>query len=298
MTDVSHLPVFESSSVYPVISVFEKGRPKNHYRVILTLPTSKGSQFKADEYSRRSQSSDSLTLLPDNLWGFLLSPNLKVLEAVLATSQTLDSVARVCATTTAAEADELGATLRPSPSKGWKVLNTGTIDPFCNLWSSQPIRHQGKSISRPILPDGPDVSQNRRNLYSSPKLIFAKMALRLEGFADRAGEYAALNCNSASDLKDVWSLDAMAVVLHSSVVAFAYKQYFDGLRMSGGYLPFQAPQLKIIPVPKIQKAAAKQLDTLGQLRAFTAGVQVDPGIRAFLADLADACERLVSRLSS
>jgi adenine-specific DNA-methyltransferase len=289
LTDVSHLPVFESASVYPVISVFQKVRPNSHYELVLNLPSSRASQFRSDEYLVTRQSSQALSLLPDNLWGFLLSPSLKVLELLLINCVTLDTVARVCATTTAAEADELGATLRSAPSAGWKTLNTGTIDPFCNHWDSEPIRHQGRSVSRPVIPDGPLVSNNRRKLYSSPKLIFAKMALRLEGFVDREGEYAALNCNCASAPTGGWTIDSLAVVLHSTVIAFAYRQYFDGLRMSGGYLPYQAPQLRIIPVPKINKTIAARLDILGRLRALATNPQIDNIVRAFLADLSDAC---------
>jgi hypothetical protein len=115
------------------------------------------------------------------------------------------------------------------------------------------------------------------------------MALSFEGFVDRDGEYAALNCNCASEPSKNWTLDAMALVLHSSVVAFAYKQYFDGLRMSGGYMPFQAPQLKIIPMPILQERVAGVLDALGRLRAATADVEVDLPARTFLEDLSDAC---------
>jgi|JUEG02.1.fsa_nt_gi type I restriction-modification system DNA methylase subunit len=289
LADVSHLPIFESASVYPVISVFKKGRPTKNYPFDLLLPSSKESQFKSDEYLLEEQDSGALTLLPDNLWGFLLSPNLKVLKDLLAGCETLDTFTRVCATTTAAEAEELGATLCSAPSMGWKTLNTGTIDPFSNHWASNPIRHQGRSIAQPILPDGPKVSKNRRDLYSSPKLIVAKMALGFEGFVDRDGQYAALNCNCVSAPSNNWTLDAIALVLHSSVVAFSYKQYFDGLRMSGGYLPFQAPQLKIIPFPKIQEHAAHVLDALGRIRSAAANIEIEAPARIFLADLSDAC---------
>ena len=289
LTDVSHLPIFRSASVYPVISVVQKVRPTNRYELMLNLPRSRASQFNENEYLVARQSSNALTLLPYNLWGFLLSPRLKVLESLLTNCRTLEEVSRVGATTTAAEADELGATLRSAPSSGWKALNTGMIDPFCNHWASKSIRHQGKSTSRPIIPAGSAVSKNRRELYSSPKLIIAKMALRLEGFVDRQGDYAALNCNCASAPTNGWTLDSLAVVLHSTVIVFAYRQYFDGLRMSGGYLPFQAPQLRIIPVPKVNKTDVARLDALGRLRALAASPHIENAVRAFLVDLSDAC---------
>jgi adenine-specific DNA-methyltransferase len=285
LTDVSHLPLFEAASVYPVISVIQKQKPRGAYDIRLCLPASKASQFEAEGYLELLQTSDSLTLLTENLWGFLLSPNLKVLKSLLDRCTTLDAVSRVCATTTAAEADELGKTLRPFPSEGWKTLNTGTIDPFSNHWDSQAIRHQKKTIIRPILPDGPNVSRNRRELYSAPKILVAKMALRFEGFVDRHGEYAALNCNCVSAPNHGWTIDSLALILHSSVVAFAYKQYFDGLRMSGGYLPFQAPQLKTIPIPVVESGIVENLDVLGRLRATTASATE----ANFIADLSDAC---------
>ena len=289
LADVSHLPVFESASVYPVISVIRKECPPKNYEIGLHLPITRSSPFSKDEYVSITQNSGGLTLLPNNLWGFLLSPQLRTLEAVLEDVVTLETIAQVHATTTAAEADKFGATLRSAPSKGWKTLNTGTIDPFCTRWDSQAIRHQGKSILRPILPNESIVSTSRRKLFSSPKLIFAKMGLRFEGYVDRKGEYAALNCNCATNPDGHWTLDALAVVLHSSVIAFAYRQYFDALRMAGGYLPFQAPQLRIVPFPKISKSTAKVLDTLGRLRAFAARASVRDAIKTFLADLSDAC---------
>jgi adenine-specific DNA-methyltransferase len=289
LTDVSHLPIFEAASVYPVISVIRKQKPGGVYDIRLCLPSSKTSPFEEEGYLELLQTSDSLTLLTENLWGFLLSPNLKVLKALLDRCTTLDAVARVCATTTAAEADELGKTLRPFPWEGWKTLNTGTIDPFSNQWESQAIRHQKKSIIRPILPDGPHLSRNRRELYSTPKILIAKMALHFEGFVDRRGEFAALNCNCVSAPEHGWTIDALALLLHSSVVAFAYKQYFDGLRMSGGYLPFQAPQLKTIPIPVVGSGTVKNLDVLGRLRANAALTTETNSISSFIADLSDAC---------
>jgi hypothetical protein len=289
LTDVSHLPVFESASVYPVITVLQKKVKPDIYNICLRLPASRDDEFSSQNYIELLQTSDSLTLLNENLWGFLLSPNLIVLKALLHSCSTLDAVARVCATTTAAEADDLGKTLCVFPCAGWKTLNTGTIDPFSNHWSTQAIRHQKNSIFRPVLPDGPNVSQNRRELYSTPKIIIAKMALRFEGFVDRNGEFAALNCNCISAPESGWTLDALAVVLHSSVVAFAYKQYFDGLRMSGGYLPFQAPQLKTIPIPPVNNTLVRILDTLGRLREVIARLDETQSVSNFLDDVSDAC---------
>ncbi|GAG87842.1 unnamed protein product, partial [marine sediment metagenome] len=39
------------------------------------------------------------------------------------------------------------------------------------------------------------INERRRNMYKSPKIIVAKIALRLEGFLDDKGEYSSINTN-------------------------------------------------------------------------------------------------------
>jgi len=202
----------------------------------------------------------------------------------------LASIAKVRANTTAAEADAFGSKLDSTPTIGWRTLNTGTIDPFMNFWDSKPLRHQGRMYAEPIIPKGlQNISSGRRQLYNSPKIIIAKMALRFEGFVDDLGTYAALNCNCISFPSDGWTLYALASILHSSSVAFIYKQFFDGLRMSGGYLPFQAPQLKTIPIPKTICEKKLVLDKLGRLSANLAGYRENGRAIQFLEEVIDAC---------
>ena len=88
---------------------------------------------------------------------------------------------------------------------------------------------------------------NRYNLYNSPKIIIAKMSLRLEGFFDEKGEYASINTNCLHSIK-VSPLKLMGWI-HSKLFNYIYECYFEGLRMSGNYLPFTAPYLSCMCVP-------------------------------------------------
>ena len=47
-------------------------------------------------------------------------------------------------------------------------------------------------------------------------------------------------------------LEYLVGVLNSKALAFIYEQFFGSLRMSGGYLQFQAPQLRALPVPILE----------------------------------------------
>jgi len=288
LADVSHLPIFESASVYPVITVLNNRQDGGSYPITLHLPKNRQSTFSSESYTTSKQNSKNLSLLPENLWGFLLSPQVEILEELIFGCDSLDKVATVRATTTAAEAEKFGASLASEAEDGWKTLNTGTLDPFVNLWDKKPIRHQGRDVINPMLPRTAVTSQ-RAELYDTPKILVAKMALAFEGFLDNGGDYAALNSNCILRPNSNWTLQALIVLLHSSTVAFVYKQLFDGLRMSGGYLPFQAPQLKCIPVPKISTQSSQCLTNIGCLKIESMKKMSTKTIAIFLSDLIDAC---------
>src|SRR5208283_2678445 len=109
----------------------------------------------------------------------------------------------------------------------------------------------------------PCVSDERKAQYSKPKLIFAKMATRIEAFLDEGGEYASANTNFAYDSK--YNLHYLTALLNSKFMAELYAAYFGALRMSGGYFQFQAPQLRVLPIRQVEfttpSAERKRLTT-------------------------------------
>jgi len=248
LCDCSRVRVFEDPFVYPVVSVFRRksGKPDDYVVRIATAESSENMLGKVALHE-----STRLVTLPDLLWGFLLSSNFDLLVKVVALSQPLSEVASVQATSTAAESDEfsgaLGSTLGRHKQR---FINTGLIDRYCSLWGTEPLDHRGARYLEPYLDTGsPVVSESRRHLYSQPKVIFAKMALRLEGFADFGGEYASANTNCTYGGK--YRLGYLCAILDSALLSLIYSEYFGALRMSGGYFQFQAPQLEVLPIRRI-----------------------------------------------
>ena len=95
------------------------------------------------------------------------------------------------------------------------------------------MAHSGWQVERPYLFDDIEiVSENRRRQYGSPKIIFAKVAKRLEAAFDITGEMAAVNVNFTfvQDDEGFFYLG----LLNSQLMNWIYAQYFGALRMSGG----------------------------------------------------------------
>lgn len=248
--DLSRIKVFDDPSVYPVITIIKKGKPTGPYTIvterILTDDLSKKVQFKV--------SSKTLEMMPENNWGIILSDHAKLIQKIFEQGEPLEKVATVQATSTAAEADEYTGYI--SEKKGVPIINSGTIDRYSTTYGVNGFTNKGEKLMKPLL-DLSRVSDGRRTLYESPKLIFAKLALRPEAYPDLNGEYASINTNCVHTPAEGYGLKVLGGILNSALMAFVYSELFSGLKMGGGYFQFQAPQLRILPIKKPSATQAK-----------------------------------------
>lgn len=252
LVDVSGILVFEEAAVYPVVTVMQKMVNVSD-KVNLALPLIRETQvFDIHNFKPISVSSKFLHCLPENIWGFLLSTKIDLLLKLISGTQQLSEIAGINASSTAGEADAYGAHIQNRESKNsLKLVNTGTIERYFSLWGLDELTHAGEKFLTPYLPlDRAGVNERRRQLYTTPKLIFAKMAKDCEAFYDSKGEFASLNTNCLYDAKNSASLGFIAGFCNSKLFMFFYDQFFGALRMSGGYYQFQAPQLRVIPFKK------------------------------------------------
>jgi len=253
--DCSRVRVFEDPSVYPIVSTFVRGDSKpDKYNVKITIADS--NEGKTTEIV--SHDSTRLSSLPDFLWGFLLSSHYNLIKKIGDLSVPLSEIATVQATSTAAEADYFSEALGEEPGQFRKrFINTGLIDRYSSLWGMESLEHKRHRYSKPYLDTSNSVvSVSRRNLYDQPKLVFAKIALRVKAFGDFYGEYASANTNCAYGGN--YLLGYLCALFNSALLSLVYSEYFGALRMSGGYFQFQAPQLDVLPVRVINFTTPKE----------------------------------------
>lgn len=208
--DVSRDSVFDADT-YPVVSIIRKSSDTKTYEFIAI------DKYKIEHKFNSSQLSE----LPENNWGFILSTKYKLTKKILLKSKSILDVCKINATSTASEADEFHNSLYNDEKIGLKLINIGTIDPYCNFWGARTLTDKGEQYLYPMLPNNAKIlGINRYNLYNSPKIIIAKMSLRLEGFFDEKGEYASINTNCLHSIK-VSPLKLMGWI-HSKLFNYTY----------------------------------------------------------------------------
>ena len=236
--DYSDKRVFPSASTYPVITLLKNNKNQDQYKI-------KSGKFDeiADKLVFKIIDSNKLSLIDGLTWGFLLNNKLPIVQKVIAKSCTLTDVGSINATSTAKEADVYSSLI--NEKTGYKLVNTGTIDSYANTWGVSYLIDKGKKYLKPYLPSNSlEISSNRHKLYSSPKIIIAKIGLTCESFYDEFGEYASINTNCIHSFTERFIPEYILCWLNSNLFNYIFECLFDGLRMSGGYLLYSAPNLK------------------------------------------------------
>ncbi|MBP5556339.1 MAG: Eco57I restriction-modification methylase domain-containing protein [Bacteroidales bacterium] len=244
LIDYSDKKVFEDASTYPVITMLQNG----------TNDSVLCGKFNDDhELISKQYPSDKLDILENTILGFLLNDKLTITQKIIKQSQPLSAVGEINATSTAKEADDY-ALLITEENCGYKLINTGTIDPFFTMWGISTLTKQGKQYLKPYLPSNNNtISPNRHALYSSSKIIISKIGLSCEAFYDKQGEYASIDTNCIHSFNEEFIPEYVLCWINSKLYNYMFECLFDGLRMSGGYLLYSSPNLKNTYIKVIPK---------------------------------------------
>lgn len=254
LVDYSRVDVFESAATYPVITHLIKGRPAEYAVSVAT------EGLEGPPELRRFLSSE-LGFTADANLGFLLSDKFAIAKKIALRSVPLTRAGVINATSTAAEAEAFSKHISEAGS-GFHLLNTGTIDRYVSKWGRSPLTDKGKRFMAPTLLQDPEILGNRLNLYSSPKIIFAKIALRNEAFYDEHGEFASINTNCMHTFDNDFNPKFVLAWLNSRLFQYTYECFFDALRMAGRYLPFTAPYLVNMCIREADTATQQRIAAL------------------------------------
>lgn len=244
LIDYSDKAVFEDASTYPVISIIGNQKGGEYF-----VTTGKFND-ESKELVAKKFPSKRLQILEDSILGFLLNDKLKITEKIFEQGVSLDACGKINATSTAKEADDYSILI--NKTNGLRLLNTGTIDPYFSKWGYEYLTDKGVKYLSPLIDiDSPVISENRRQLYQLPKIIISKIGLQCEAFFDKNGEYASINTNCIHSFTSEFIPEYILCWLNSKLYNYTFECLFDGLRMSGGYLLYSAPNLRNTAIKKI-----------------------------------------------
>ncbi len=267
VADFDNAKVFDAAGVSTFVSTFTAVR--NVLPITVTKMDLNLNISEARTYPR-----DSLSKFPEKLWGHLLWGDLGALNKVFQKSILLGDLAEVVASSTAAEADLWSKLVTGSQSaSSFKMINTGTIDRLTNDWGDKPYSNKGSKLQTPYL-DSQTINARRRDMFSSPKLVVAKLSKHLKATLDTQGEFASSNTVFIMNPSGEYTIESLAGIMNSSTIDYIYRSLFSGLNLLGSF-QYQAPQLKLLPLPLEPNAEILKLIEVEVARVRSGDTQFD-----------------------
>ena len=267
VTDFDNARVFDSAGVSTFVSFFRKASLMPQVTVRkMSLAT---GTFETEYFSR-----ESLTEFPEDLWGHLLWGDYDINSRLNSECDPLEMKSEVVASSTAAEADLWAGFVGADPkSSTLKILNTGTIDKIQNSWGQKTYANKGSKILEPYL-EISTIGLRRVEMFKAPKLIVAKLSKSLKASLDSVGEFASSNTVFIREPIEPYSIYSLAGIINSSLMSYIYRSYFSGLNLLGSF-QFQAPQLKLLPIPKTPSTETLSLIDIEVRRILNNEVEIE-----------------------
>ena len=260
LRDYSRAAVF-SVGVYPLVFTVAKERPRPDRATVVCM--SAGGQSRRLPYRR-------FFAEPGRPWEFFGGADEAAVIERMRAFPPLDSAATVLGAATVAEAYRLQAVLQSfeqeSPGREqFRVVNSGTIDRYRDLWSEKSLRYLGRSYARPVVAaaDLDRLSAKRLAQARTTKIIVAGMTRRLECTIDPEGRVLAGKSTSIV----LPRVEAMLLlgILNSKAASFYFSTVFGGNWLAGGYLRVGPPQLKRLPIPVLDSSRREDRRIYAQL---------------------------------
>ena len=247
IADFSSIKVFESAGVSTTVSQLSKKKQQNDVGFV-TYKTI------TEVLSEHIYPCKILSLLPNNIWGPLLSSKISLFLKIYNRSEIIEDYSEVNACSTASEAEVFESNL--SETKGdkcFKYINNGTINRYIQLWGKRPIR-----VNKMLYPylGFQHMTSRRRDMFSKEKLIFVKLAKCPQVYLDEKGEFASANTNMVYNLRK-YDYKFLLGYLNCTLFNFVYHTMFGGLSMLGS-VQIQAPQIKKSLIPKLNDYSSQQ----------------------------------------
>ena len=235
-------------SVYPVVPVFRKAPFDSRKTIAVARATKPGLD---DLQILAPVPCSRLAKVPDNLWSFMTQIGAAVLLKVIARSVQLHEVAEVWGASTVAEGSEYPALIcknrtAQTTADTARFIVSGSIVRYGTKWEYEPVQFMHNLYAKPLILLEHPMPDRRAEQARQPKIIISKVALEPRAFPDLEGQY--VGAYTTYVFPNSMSLQAMTAIINSRVMSFAYRLLYDALAMSGGYLRFQPPQVRRLPM--------------------------------------------------
>ena len=229
--DVSHLRIFKDASTYPVITIFKKGKEKNNLVGVALIENEIEivSDLKLNEIKQES-------FEEDKKFNFMIGSNEenKTLMTKLDSYKKLNDYQKtfVWGSSITGFATHK-AKEKENDKKYSPVIQTRDIKRYHIEWKKEYIENK-------------IYSDKLKDLFKQKKLVIARVTKGVQATIDERNNY--VGKSSILIPKDNDLFEIILAILNSKLIKYYYRMKFETTHMAGGYIRFDIPYLKLLPI--------------------------------------------------
>jgi len=254
LSDFQKLKVFESASVFPITFSIRK---ETNNTLDIKIFNEKMEFVHYDLQKKDFNVSN---------FGFLLSKKIPILVNIKNQSHVLSQISDINGAFTTSEAYELIPYISnyEGQEKGTflKLVNTGTIDKFTDLWDYEEVTYLKNKYVKPIvnIHDYKNKFQKRFQKYNNPKIIISGIR-HFESFYDNNNEYLAGKSTTVLTNLKCYNYETITCILNSKLMEFYIKESYSTSGMDGG-INFSPDLIRSLPIPVIDDVSLQKIKLL------------------------------------
>jgi tRNA1(Val) A37 N6-methylase TrmN6 len=243
--DVSHLRVFKDASTYPVITIFKNGKEKKNKLGVAVIDDEKDlvEELKLNEINQEEFEKDKKL-------NFMISSNEENKEIM----RKLDSCDKL---KDYQETFVWGSSItgfakhkakeKEKDKKYSPVIQTRDIKKYCIEWKEEYIENK-------------IYSDKLKELFKKKKLVIARVTKGVQATIDNKGYYVGKSSILIPKDKDLFEI--LLAIINSKLINYYYKMKFETTHMAGGYIRFDIPYLKLLPIKLPDEKQAEKIKEL------------------------------------
>jgi tRNA1(Val) A37 N6-methylase TrmN6 len=245
IVDVSHLKVFKDASTYPIITIFKKEKENNNKLGVAIVedekdvtPSLKLNYIEQEEFEK------------DKKLNFMISSNKENQEIM----SKLDSYEKlkdyqkifvwgssITGFATHKKED------KQNDKKYSPMIQTKDIKRYYVDWKKEYIENK-------------IYSDKLKELFKQRKIVIARVTKGIQATIDEKGYY--VGKSSILIPKNNNLFEILLAIINSKLVNYYYKMKFETTHMAGGYIRYDIPYLKLLPIKLPDEKQAKKIKEL------------------------------------
>ncbi len=245
IVDVSHLRIFKDASTYPVITIFKKGLIKNNKLGVAIIedekdivPNLKLNEIEQEEFRQ------------DNKLNFMISStseNKEIISKLEGCEKLKDyQETFVWGSSITGFATHKGED-KQNDKKYSPMIQTRDIKRYSIDWKKEYIENK-------------IYSDKLKELFKKRKIVIARVTKGVQATIDDEGYY--IGKSSILIPKDEGLFEVLLAIINSKLINYYYKMKFETTHMAGGYIRFDIPYLKLLPVKIPEQKQANKIKEL------------------------------------